>query len=271
VTVRNITEKSIMRSNPQLSSIETANAVPRKSILLSGTVLRYTGTLRPIVVHDSSATISSPYLFITDSAFIDNTSIMYQSTTVINGSIAYSLSNYLLLGSTIAASAGTLADVPKSFQQYLTRDTKEVSIFFRFNTYSKPWSFSWRPELLIGNVTGENFYKVDSLMDSTHIDFEFRSLTNTITLRYQINKGIGFFWGVNFISRPYAVTNRSLITESFITPYVGADLRLSRELTLSLCVSKPTASILENYTFPMQLGAKIEWQWFFRRNQEATP
>jgi hypothetical protein len=267
---RNVTESNIGQTCAQISNIEIGNAVPRKSILLSGTIIANTGDPKPLIIHDTNITVGTS-LFLTDSTITNHTSVLYQPKMIATGNLAFAVTNYFLLGGSYAQSIGTPSNMPKDFKKYLNKINREFSFFSRFNSYSEPLSFSWKPELLFGNVAGEKYQKIDTLLDSSQVDLDFVSIANTFVLRYQFGKYVGLYGGLNLVSLPYSISGNTLKKTYYFNFYTGLDIKLFHQFSTSIYLINPTSSPDIDHNFPMQFGLKLEWQWFFRKYKEATP
>ena len=267
---RNVTERNIGQTGSQLSNLETGNSIPRRSILLSGSLITSEHAPSPLIMHDTNTTVT-PFFLLNDSTIPDHTSILYQPKTILSGNIAFSASNYFLFGASVTQSIGALNNVPEHFEKYVNKTNREFAFYLRLNSYSQPWSFTWRPELVFGKVTGESFHKVDTLSDSSQINSAFISLSNTFVVRYQLMQYFGLYGGLNLLSRPYSISRDELKKTFFFNLYTGVDLKLFQQFNVSLFLINPTSSPDIDHNFEMQFGWKVEWQWFFRKYQEATP
>ena len=178
-------------------------------------------------------------------------------------------SNYLLIGGSYSWPIGNLYEVPSQGSQYLDKSNSSYSFFLRLNTYSRPWVFSWKPELFFGHVSGETFLKEDSLYNSLPVDIGFVSLSNTFVLRYQFQKNCGLYGGANFISLPYAVSDRELEKTVYVNFYMGFEVKLLEQYPASVYVLNPLSSSKVKHTFPLQFGIKLGLQWPFQNQRET--
>jgi hypothetical protein len=268
IITKNIKGKQIALTHPQSSSLETGGPIRRKSVLISGNITSYIAEPQPIVIHDTNITTFTGFL-IHDSTIIDNTSLLYQPRSLVCGTIGFSISNHILFGGTFSASLSIPGNIPGAYDEYLNDRTNEFSGYIRLNTYSKPWSFTWRPELTFGHVRGQGFYIEDSLSYSEQLSYKFTSFANTFTVRYQPNRALGFYSGLNLNSRPYALDVSNLRKDFITNLYLGTDINFSRDLSVSLYYAKPTSLALTDYNFPGQICFKLNYEWFFRKSKTA--
>ena len=249
---------SFVRRAPQITRIETGEALPKGSFRASGSI-GY--SLRPpdvMQITDSSFRFRSNWLG--DEITIINSldSYWYESRLMFNGEGLYAFSDILSAGVSVDGSLGKVENLPSGISGNVTNDNIDGTVFIRFAKQFGRWTVAIKPELLLAHYWG-NIYWRETEMDSTvrtateRLSFYSATFRSASVLRYSLLPNLSPFIGLHIKTQPFLTADNTFDSEVAYGGFLAVEW-LWKAAGIAPYVVIPGGSTVSHYRSPVSAG-----------------